>query len=50
MLLKCFGLYDVPIQQSAVVTDTPMLDDSMGRLLMSYVGKLMYLIVLVTDV
>ena len=48
MLLKSFGLYNVPIQQSAIVSDTPMLDDLMGRLLMSYVG--MYLIVLVTDV
>ncbi len=38
------------LQQSATVTDTPMLDDSMGCLLMLNVGKLMYLIVLVTDV
>jgi len=38
------------LQQSATVTDKPILDVSMGRLLMSYVGKLMYLIVLVTGV
>ncbi len=35
------------LQYSATVTDTSMLDDLMGRLLTSYVGKLMYLIVLV---
>lgn len=38
------------LQQSATVTDTPLLDDLMGRLLTFYVGKLVYQIVLVTDV
>lgn len=50
VLLKSFGLYNEHVTQSTTVSDTPMLDDSMGRLLMSYVGRLVYLNVLVTDV